>query len=457
MKDIFSDKFFYHIYPLGMAGCPKNNDFSCPAGTAFQTLTGELDRIKELGCNALYIGPVFESSNHGYDTVDYYYVDRRLGNNQSFKDFCDAAHQKGFAVVLDAVFNHTGRDFFAFKDIQKNGQDSAYKDWYLNLNFSQQSCLGDCFDYEGWAGCMDLVKLDVDNLDVQNHIFGAVKFWMEEFKIDGLRLDAADVLSKTFLEKLSAFCKGIKPDFWLMGEVVHGDYNEWACEGRIDSVTNYQIYKALWSSVNEANFYELSYNLNREFGREDGMYLYAPLYNFLDNHDVDRIGSVLKNPQKHLYLLYGLMFTIPGIPSVYYGSEWGIKGKRNDSGDYELRPALPPFSPMPDFAKPDFDADFLPAAIRRFSDIRFLSAAIQKGDYQQEYISNLQFAFSRNFFGERVLVICNSALEKKVVPLKDSVSKSERYRDMLSGQEFSYPELCDFEMNPCDIRILQRI
>lgn len=452
-KNIFADKVFYHIYPLGLGNCPKENDFHQEAGNFFELFATDLDRIKKLGCNAIYLGPIFESSRHGYDTLDYYYIDRRLGNNQKFKDFCKIAHEKGFAIVLDAVFNHTGRDFFAFKDIQKNGKNSQYKDWYLNLNFERQSNYGDCFDYDGWAGCKDLVKLNLLNEDVQNHIFGAVKFWIEEFEIDGLRLDAADVIEGKFLEKLGSFCRSLKNDFWLMGEVVHGDYNHWCNSKKIDSVTNYQIYSALFSSVDKFNFYELSFNLNREFG-ENGLYKFAPLYNFLDNHDVNRVASVIKNPKNHLYMIYALLFAIPGIPSIYYGSEFGLKGKRGKFDDFELRPSLPPFSEIPDFAKTDCDFSFLPHSIRSFAELRKNSNALKFGNYMEEIVSNRQFVFSRNYQNEKVLVICNSDFKSAKIQLN---LNCEKYEDMFSGQIYSEEEMKQFEIGECDVRFLKRI
>ena len=453
-KNIFAGKVFYHVYPLGLGGCPRNNDFCQSAGNFFEIFAGDLDRIKALGCNAIYFGPLFESTRHGYDTLDYYYIDRRLGNNQKFKDFCRLAHEKGFVIVVDGVFNHTGRDFFAFKDIQQNGRNSIYRDWYLNLNFERQSNYGDNFDYDGWAGCKDLVKLNLKNQDVQNHIFGAVKFWVEEFNIDGIRLDAADVLDGGFLEKLGSFCRSLKNDFWLMGEVVHGDYNYWCNTQKIDSVTNYQLYSAIYSSVDNGNFFELSYNLNREFGEKDGLYKYAPLYNFLDNHDVNRVASVIKNPQKQLYLIYGLLFAIPGIPSIYYGSEFGLKGRRGKWDDYELRPSLPPFSPVPDFAKPDFDASFLQQAVRKFSEIRHNSNALKYGNYIEEKVTNRQFVFSRNLNNEKIVVICNSESIEATVNLNFPLW--ETYQDLLSKKAYSGEDLKKFHIGPMEIRFLER-
>ena len=435
MNSLFSDKFFYHIYPLGLCGCPERNDFSCPAGNAFQKLTAELPKIKKLGVNALYIGPVFESTAHGYDTVDYYHIDRRLGNNQTFSDFCRECHKLGISVILDAVFNHTGRDFFAFKDIQKNRENSPYKNWYKNLNFYGHSCYGDSFDYEGWAGCKDLVKLDVDNPQVREHLFGAVDFWIDQFKIDGLRLDAADALSKDFLDALSHHCKNKKNDFWLMGEVVHGDYNDWARPGRLDSVTNYQLYKALWSSMNDKNMFELSYNLNREFGN-GGIYNYSPLYTFLDNHDVNRIASTVSRIE-HLYLLYALMFCIPGIPSIYYGSEEGLCGTRNNSGDRELRPTLPPFSGnIPNYAAPRNGAHDLAKLIPEFASIRNNNAALKQGNYRQIFVSNELFAFSRSFEGQEIIIAVNCSEKKQKITL-NGADCSRGYHSLLNEEKLS--------------------
>lgn len=456
-KPIFSDKIFYHIYPLGMGNCPRANDFCQPAGNFFEVLAGDLDRIQQLGFNAIYLGPIFESTRHGYDTLDYYYVDRRLGNNEKFKSFCETAHSKGFVIVLDAVFNHTGRDFFAFKDIQRNGEQSQYRDWYLNLNFGRQSCYGDQFDYDGWAGCKDLVKLNLKNGSVREHIFGAVNFWIEEFKIDGLRLDAADVMDKEFLKALGSFCRQKKNDFWLMGEVVHGDYNQWCNSNCIDSVTNYQLYKAIYSSVDSGNFFELSYNLNREFGQHDGIYKYAPLYNFLDNHDVNRIASTVKDPENQLLMIYSLLFSVPGIPSVYYGSEYAYRGIRGEYDDYQLRPAVPPFAELEEFAWPGFDSGFVAEGIAELSRLRKKSIALQVGDYHEVFVSNRQFVFSRNCDGQQnVLVICNSDSKEAWIDCKPW-NDCDAYADMISGRRFSGADLRKLKVEKNSILFLEKI
>ncbi|MEZ4517460.1 MAG: alpha-amylase family glycosyl hydrolase [Chloroflexota bacterium] len=329
---------FYHIYPLGLCDAPPRNDFHQDPVPRLNVLHDWLDHIQALGTNAIYLGPVFESTTHGYDTADYFRVDRRLGTNEALKALIRAMKQRGMRVVLDGVFNHVGRDFWAFRDVRQHGRQSRYSNWFAELSFDGTSPYGDPFSYEGWAGHYDLVKLNLNNEAVRQHLFEAVSFWIDQFDIDGLRLDAADHIQPDFFRALRTHCRCHKPDFWLMGEVVHGDYRQWANENMLDSTTNYEVYKGLYSSHVDHNYFEIAYSLNRQFG-PDGLYRGLYLYNFADNHDVNRVAGNLTNPA-HLYPLYGLLFTMPGIPSVYYGSEWGIAGKRTATSDRMLRPAI---------------------------------------------------------------------------------------------------------------------
>ena len=405
MKTTWADNaIFYHIYPLGLTGAPEQNDLSKPDEHRIETLYPWLDHMQKLGVNALYLGPVFQSSRHGYDTVDYYRVDRRLGNNDSFAGFAEALHSRGINLVLDAVFNHVGREFWAFKDVLQHGERSAYKDWFHNLRFGEQSPHGDPFNYEGWSGHYGLVKLNLSHPDVRAHLFDAVRMWMDRFGIDGLRLDAADCLDFDFMRELHQITKQKRSDFWLMGEVVHGDYNQWANPDTLDSVTNYEAYKGLYSSLVDINYFEIAYSLNREFGPE-GIYKNFTPYNFVDNHDVDRVASKLKNPV-WLYPLYLLLFTMPGIPSVYYGSEWGLEGVKGPWSDAPLRPML-------DLAEissngPQID---LAAAIQRLANVRRNLPALQSGDYHELLVNHQQLAFSRKFNGQTVIVALNSSTE----------------------------------------------
>ena len=174
--------------------------------------------MKKLGVNALYLGPVFESHEHGYDTSDYRMLDHRLGTNDDFKRVCDSLHAADIRIVLDGVFNHVGRDFWAFRDVQEKKEKSTYCDWFSNLHFHARSPLNDDFTYDAWEGHYNLVKLNLENEEVVRYLLDSVAMWMDEFHIDGLRLDAADCIRPEFFRRLKAFCKEKNPDFWLMGK-----------------------------------------------------------------------------------------------------------------------------------------------------------------------------------------------------------------------------------------------
>ena len=286
----------------------------------------------------LFRSPVFESDTHGYDTRDYRKIDCRLGTNEDFAGVCRTLHSHGIKVVLDGVFNHVGRGFWAFRDVQEKRWDSPYKDWF-HISFDGNSNYNDGFWYEGWEGHFELVKLNLRNPAVVDYLLDTVKFWVEEFGIDGLRLDVAYCLDKDFLRRLRSFCDGLKPEFFLLGETLHGDYNQWVNDEMLHSCTNYECYKGLYSSFNSMNLFEIVHSLKRQFGPEQWtLYKGRHLLSFADNHDVTRVASILQNPE-HLPLLYGVLFGMPGIPCLYYGSEWGVKGDKSQ-GDDALRPCF---------------------------------------------------------------------------------------------------------------------
>ena len=370
-------------------------------------ITDHLDYIHSIGFTGLYLGPIFESSSHGYDTTDYFTVDKRLGQNRDLRELTQSAHEKGIKVILDGVFNHVGRDFFAFKDILEKREQSEYRDWFENLNFHSDNHHHDGFSYNTWENHEELVKLNLSNPQVQNHLFEAIKYWVDEFNIDGLRLDAADCLDMNFLKALRRFTATLKDDFWLMGEIIHGDYNNWLGEDRLHSVTNYESYKGLYSSFNDRNFFEIAYSLNRQFNGE-GIYKNYHLYNFLDNHDVDRIKSKLSK-STDLYPLYILLYTIPGIPSVYYGSEWGISGKRTQYSDLALRPVF-------DLEGCQADSEFndLPGLIKRLNAFQERYESLNMGGYSQIYLDHNHLIFKRETENEIAYIGINASEEEFV-------------------------------------------
>lgn len=445
------DAIFYHVYPLGLVGAPQTNEFGTSAVPRLEQLHGWIGHLQELGVNALYLGPLFESSEHGYDTVDYYQVDRRLGSNQNLTELIKALHGSDIRVILDGVFHHVGRDFWAFRDLQEQGEASAYRDWFAGIDFSRKSPYGDPFAYDGWNGHYNLVKLNLQNPAVREHLFGAVESWIEQFNIDGLRLDVAEVIDPDFLRDLAAFCRARRPDFLLIGEIIHGDCRRLANPDMLDSATNYEAYKGLWSSLNDRNYFEIAFALDRQFGK-GGVYRDLPLYNFVDNHDVDRVASTLHDPA-HLYPLYLLLFTMPGMPSVYAGSEWGMEGVSESGSDAPLRPALAdPESAATVAAHPD-----LVEAIREFARIRRMSEALRHGDYEQLSVAHEQFAFARRMQKELAVVALNSADTPQPVELRLAGADGRIFVDLLDNDqafEVRRGRLQIDEVPPCWGRIL---
>ena len=307
----YNDAVIYHMYILSAAGAPFQNDYS-----ALQHKCAEIEKwiphIKGMGFNAVLFSPVFKARTHGYDVTDYFEIDNRLGTNDEFKALIGEFHKNGIRVIVDAVFNHCGRDFFAFRELLKNNRD--YAAWFSGVDFGRQSPVGDFFTFDTWAGYYYLPKFNLNNPDTKNYLFDAARFWIDTFDIDGMRLDAADVLDFGFMAGLRRITEERKKDFWLMGEVVHGNYSKWVNDSILHSVTNYILYKSLFSSHNDNNLFELAYCIKNSVP-DNGL----PLYTFLDNHDQSRIASKVVKPE-FLNTLYTLLFTLPGIPSVYYGS-----------------------------------------------------------------------------------------------------------------------------------------
>lgn len=416
----FTNFAVYHIYPLGFCGCPKTNDYSENTENRLKKIEDAIPHIKEMGFNAIYFGPVFQSVAHGYDTVDYTKIDSRLGTNADFAALCKKLHENGIKVILDGVFNHVGRDFTKFVEV-RNGNNS-YRDWF-HIN-DGNSCYNDGFWYEGWEGHYELVKLNLYNPAVKEYLKEVITGWVKEFDIDGLRLDVAYCLDLNFLKELHGHCKLLKNDFWLMGETLHGDYNRWMNPEMLDSVTNYECYKGLFSSFNDLNMFEIAHSLNRQFGKEQWcLYTGKLLYSFVDNHDVSRIATMLNN-KRQLPVIYPLLFTMPGIPGVYYGSEYGIEGDKHN-GDDALRV---------EYNEEKFRAEGiadLTAEITALCNLRTSSKALAHGDYTPLQLLNRQFSFRRDCDGETVVTLLN--IDDN--PFAFNPGISGEFTDVLTGKK----------------------
>ncbi len=388
---------FYQIYPIGFTGAPLHNDGQCvPRILKLIDWGGYLE---ELGIGSVILNPVFESDSHGYDTRDFKKIDCRLGKNEDFKDVCKDFHARGIKIVLDGVFHHVGRGFWAFQDVREKKWDSPYKDWFF-LDFNSDSCYNDGFWYEGWEGHFELVKLNLKNPSVVDYLLGCIKFWIENFDIDGLRLDVAYSLEHDFMRRIRSFTRELKPGFFLVGEMLFGDYNQIVNQDMLDSCTNYECYKGIYSSFNSMNMFEIAHSLHRQYGPEPWcLYRGMHLMSFVDNHDVTRLASILTD-KKHLPPAYGLLFGMPGIPCIYYGSEWGQEGLKEEGNDYALRPCF-------ETPRPNKLTEWIKKLIR----IRRQSGCLCYGNYRNVAITNHQLIWERSTDRERILAAVNASSE----------------------------------------------
>lgn len=396
---------FYHIYPIGFCGAPYKNEGEPPINR-IEKIEKWIPHMKSLGINALYLGPIFDSGCHGYDTHDFRTIDPRLGTNEDFIKVCKALRDADIHLILDGVFNHVGRGFFAFEDVLKNRENSPYCSWFSGLRFDQNNSYGDGLRYDNWAGHDLLVKLNLRNPDVKEYLLSAVDMWIEDFGIDGLRLDAADCIDHDFFRELRRRTAAKNPNFWLMGEITNAsDYRVWMNDDMLHSVTNYECYKGLYSSLNSKNLFEIAHGFNRQFGNEWGLYKDKTLYNFVDNHDVNRIASVLsaEHSRKNIYTL---LYTMPGVPSIYYGSEWGIKGMKEANSDAPLRPAV-------DVDNPAIEDRELMEHLKKLAEIRHNSPALKRGSYESVQIMNEQLIYARYCDEDSRLIFMNIASEPK--------------------------------------------
>lgn len=390
---------FYHIYPIGMTGAPRTNTFE--AGEhRLNKLLDWLPHIKAIGCDAIYIGPLFESVAHGYETADYKKLDSRLGDNNDLINFVKACHEIGIKVIVDGVFNHVGREFFAFKDLKEHRENSAYRDWFKNIHFDWNNDYNDGLYYDSWDGHGTLVNLNHQNPAVREYFLDVARFWISEFDIDGIRLDAADVLDFTFMRELRSVTDSCKQDFWLLGEVIHGDYTRWVNNEMLHSVTNYWLHKALYSGHNDHNYFEIAHTVKR--CTDMGMHIANAFYNFVDNHDVARIITKLNN-KAHFFPVHVLLYTLPGKPSIYYGSEFAIEGEKKPYADEILRPELK----IEDY-KDAVNTNENTKRIAALGNMRLNNQWVGEAGYRELLLTNRQYAFLREYGDKRLVAIVNN-------------------------------------------------
>ena len=428
---------FYQIYPIGMLGAPREN--TGDTSHRILDLKSYADYLEALKVGAVLFNPLFLSERHGYDTINFYEVDNRLGTNADFKDVVDTFHQKNIRVVLDAVYNHTGRAYAPFQDVISRKEASPYRDWFY-IDFNGNSCYNDGFWYEGWEGHFELVKLNLQNPAVQEELLNATRFWIDTFDIDGLRLDVAYSLDRNFMHRLREETSKKKKDFCLIGEVLFGNYAEIVNDHLLHSCTNYECYKGLYSSLNDLNLFEIAHSLHRQFGPDPWcIYKGLHLMTFADNHDVTRLSSILRDTRQ-IRAAYGLLFGMPGIPCIYYGSEWGLEGQKND-GDDALRPCVK--APAP---------NALTAFIAKLIRVRKSEKALSFGAYENIEIHNKELLFKRSWNEEEIFVATNISDEDFTMM---SNHLHGTFRDLLTDETLSLSGT--LSMPPFSVQYLKRL
>lgn len=418
------DRNIYHIFTLGFAGAPANTHDEEETVNRIQKVNNIVDYLKDLNINTVLFGPLNESSSHGYDTIDYSQVDHRLGTEEDLKEVISNLKDNDIDVIFDCVFNHVGREHFAFQDLLKNRENSRYKDWFQDVNFGWNNSYNDGLSYANWAGCDELVKLNLWNPEVREYLKKNLNDWIDKYDIDGVRMDAANVMDRGFLSELADMAHNRKEDFILIGEIVGGNYEDFVRGGHLDTFTDYECYKGLYSSLNCKNYFEIAHSIRRLFDGNGGLVRGIPAANFVDNHDVERVATTLRD-KRLLNPLYILLYTMPGFPTVYYGSEQGVEGRKQRGSDANLRP---PYESI------DFDKENeLYQLISLLGKLRKDYPILRNGDYQELFIQSEQYGFKRNKDGEEAIILLNMEENPKTVYANINGS----YTDVLNDEDLN--------------------
>jgi len=410
----YDSAVFYQIHPLSLFGCEQESANS--EGSHFAELAEWAEHAKKMGCNAIYIGPVFKADSHGHGIADYHKVDSRLGTNEEFKSWVAKCHDMGMRVVVDTVFNHVGRSFFAFQNLKRNGRKSPYKDWFANVNFKKYNEYGDGFSYESWGGYKRLVKLNILSPWLHDYHFDTVHFWINEFDIDGIRIDAIDEMDYDFIKDLRKVAQSAKPDFWLMGELMDGEYTRWVNDKMLHSAANNELQKKFVMAHNHGDYPIIA----RSVRETNDQCPYTKLYTFVDNHDVSRIYEKL-DKLEHRQLIALLQYTLYGIPALYCGSEFtSHKLQKNEEDELSRIPLK-----LSDY-KNAYEQDeithlhcLLGRANQQFSELFF-------GHYQEIMVSDKQYVFARVLRKKAILVAvnCDGSPLQLEIPLEGHAAKA---------------------------------
>ena len=433
------DAVFYQIFPDRFAnGDPSNNPpnvqewGSKPTLWNFQggDLRGiiqKIDYLLDLGVTALYLNPIFLSpSNHRYSTSDYYTIDPKLGTHADFTALLDAAHSNGLRVVIDGVFNHCSRGFFAFTDLLENGEHSPYKDWFRVKNFPLNAYTsGDAENYDAWWNFKSLPKFNTDNPEVRDYIFGVARYWAEQ-GIDGWRLDVPNEIDDdAFWAEFRRIVKSVNPNLYILGEIWEVD-PRWVDDQHCDGLMHYPVRDALLetlnSQINAAQFGDKVEGLFDAYPKDSINAMYVPL----GSHDTERLRFKLDGNLLKAKLAFLFQFAYPGAPAIYYGDEVGVDGGK----DPDCRRAFP-------WDATQWQGDLRPW-VQQLIALRKRTPALRRGKYIRLLANDHVYAFARVLGEEKILVAINLSGHEQTlhVPASDLWNNKREVRSLLNHQKF---------------------
>lgn len=405
---------WWQVYPLGFVGAdPTGADRSCHR--PITAITGWLDYVQELGLSGLALNPVFASTTHGYDITDHFALDERLGSGQDLDELIAACHERGIKVMFDGVFNHVSRQHPKVVEALAEGPGSSAAElfriqWPEIWQPGQPPTSIDCFE-----GHEALVALNHESEAVVDLVTEAMCHWLER-GIDAWRLDAAYAVPNHFWTRVLPRVRERHPQVYVVGEVLHGDYGQVVSESGMDSVTQYELWKAIWSGLRERNFFETAWSIKRH---NDFLARFVP-WTFVGNHDVSRLASQVPTPEHQPHAAV-MLFTLGGTPAIYYGDEQAFTGEKTETwhGDDAVRPPLPdsPDELLP-FGWPTYRLHQELVALRR------RNPWLHTARTEQLHLTNTQFAYRSSAEGGSLVVALNLDATPAGIPV-DQVSRVE--------------------------------
>jgi cyclomaltodextrinase / maltogenic alpha-amylase / neopullulanase len=406
MSDWIKHAIWWHIYPIGFVGAEPTAQSRPGITHRLDQIIRWLDYVIELGASGLILGPIFESASHGYDTIDHFRIDPRLGDNADFDALLAAAGRRGLRVILDGVFNHVGRDFPAFREVLAQGPQAPHASWF-RLTWPSGHSSGQEPDYATFEGHRRLVAVNHAEPAVRDYVTHVMTHWLDR-GADGWRLDAAYAVPPAFWGDILPRVRARHPAAWFVGEVIHGDYAAFVQDSGVDSVTQYELWKAIWSTLNDRNFFELAWALDRH---DRLLESFVPL-TFIGNHDVTRLASRLTD-ERHIPHALVILLMCGGTPSIYAGDEQAFRGIKEDraGGDDAIRPAFP--------ATPDGLAPFgwpIYRLHQTLIGLRRRNPWLHRACTQIVHLNNAQMAFESRREDQCLLVALNLDDTTQILP-----------------------------------------